>query len=234
MENKLEKNIEFSDQSPMAIGVYEIEYCPIHIHHDIEIIYVLKGSIAFRLSAEDFQVDKGAFYIVNSDDLHDIRGITEENRLLIMHIDVNYYKQSYPYLDLVAIDSNPSAVVTDHIINNLKKIYELDKSDVDKGSNILELVDDTVATLMNEFPLIHHDQNDIMNRIKASEKRLLGTEDSIEKIAIECGFSSPEFYSQEFHRIFGYTPSEYREKKTPYTIFNMEVQGDAFPDYLLP
>lgn len=43
--------------------------------------------------------------------------------------------------------------------------------------------------------------------------KLLRTEDSITKIAVDCGFANPSVFNRSFKEIYGMTPSEYRVKK---------------------
>lgn len=47
-------------------------------------------------------------------------------------------------------------------------------------------------------------------RILAATKLLSATDDSIINIAIECGFSSPSYFSKQFKLLVGMTPKEYR------------------------
>lgn len=54
-------------------------------------------------------------------------------------------------------------------------------------------------------------------RIEISERILLGTEKSVDKIAMEVGFSSARYYIAHFTNWYGMTPQEYRDKYAQYT-----------------
>lgn len=50
-------------------------------------------------------------------------------------------------------------------------------------------------------------------RMHHAVDKLLYTEDSITKIAVDCGFSNPSVFNRSFKEIYGMTPSDYRVKK---------------------
>lgn len=52
----------------------------------------------------------------------------------------------------------------------------------------------------------------LINKRIAHAKHLLSTSDMpIAKIATECGYDDPVYFSQVFKRITGYSPTEYRK-----------------------
>lgn len=50
-------------------------------------------------------------------------------------------------------------------------------------------------------------------RMSRAVDELLRTEDSITKIAMDCGFSNPSVFNRSFKEIYGETPSDYRAQK---------------------
>lgn len=61
-------------------------------------------------------------------------------------------------------------------------------------------------------------------RIEISERILLGTDKSIDKIAMEIGFSSARYYIAHFKYWYGVTPQEYRDLYIRYTKHNVGVK----------
>ena len=50
-------------------------------------------------------------------------------------------------------------------------------------------------------------------RLDYAVRALLNTRDSITKIAVDCGFSTPSVFSKTFQQAYGMTPSEYRNRE---------------------
>lgn len=49
-----------------------------HWHHTVEIISVIKGSLHFEINLEDYQLDTGDICFLNSEDLHQITGCSDD------------------------------------------------------------------------------------------------------------------------------------------------------------
>jgi transcriptional regulator GlxA family with amidase domain len=63
-------------------------------------------------------------------------------------------------------------------------------------------------------------------RIEAARTQLASTEDSVEKIASRCGFSSAELLRRCFVRHFKIAPSQYRNRfRAPATVPGREAAG---------
>lgn len=280
MENSLTKPVEYLSQFPINIGVYSIEYCPIHLHHDIEVVYVLKGAVEVRFNTFDIQLNEGDLYIINSDDLHVIEGLTEGHRMILMRVDITHYMHLHNLLNhmtFAADFADQSAI--DHVKNNLLKLYKLSKSETKQQDSIGELIEDTMITFVNEFrgkntedeialKIINYvynnynsdislesiadieqiDKQDLEEtikyyfggsfqelldtiRIEESEKKLLATENSIEDIASNCGFSSLDEFANLFQAVYKSTPDDYRKEMLPLTISQSEIDGQIFTDY---
>ena len=52
-------------------------------------------------------------------------------------------------------------------------------------------------------------------RLQTSKELLKNTDDSISEIVYKIGFSSPEYFSNQFRELFGLTPTEYRNGSKP-------------------
>lgn len=273
MRNNLDKPVEYIENTPINMGVYEIEYCPIHLHQDIEIAYVLKGSLLLKFSVDEVQLNEGDLYIINSNILHEIKGLTEDHQILLMRIDISKYMEANKYFNRMTFHSQVASKTTiENIQESLMKVYRLRNSKAESKSQIIKLADDIISTLVEEFQLPSHSDDryklldfiynnyqknitfddlakstdidkDYLSkisknmpgpdfttlldaiRIEESEKTLLGTELSIEKIATTHGFTSPSKYIEKFEKILGYTPSVYRKEMVPFTIDKMDVIG---------
>lgn len=59
---------------------------PIHMHDCVEIIYVLRGTVACRISFEQYVLDEGDFLVINAFDLHQIKAAAEGAAISCIHI----------------------------------------------------------------------------------------------------------------------------------------------------
>jgi uncharacterized cupin superfamily protein len=74
-----------------------IEDYPLHMHPDVmEIICILEGSVGISDSSLSYRLGAGDIYIFNGNDPHCISNISEDNIILFLYIDINYYKDYFP------------------------------------------------------------------------------------------------------------------------------------------
>lgn len=226
MKNNLDKPIKYIDGLPINIGLYEIEYCPIHMHSDIEIAYVLDGAV--EICYGNYQVDlhKGDLHIINSNELHDITGLTKDHQLILMRIDIAHYIIRYQSLyEMHFSTDSVCKEVIDHVKHEVLEIYKLKDSGPKAANLILELVNDVMTTLIMKFQTEKTEEFQEIKRVKETIKRILCTNHSMNKIAIDIGFDSVQEFNKKFQEIFGCTPTEYYAQAQPLTIANMDVKG---------
>lgn len=225
MKNNLDKPVEYLKNIPINFGVYEIEYCPIHLHNDIEIAYMIKGDMALKFSDGEITLREGNLFIINSNYLHDIRGLTEDHQIFLMRIDITHYEKEYPNINnMVFSAENVKNSIIDQVKDYLLEIYNLNKSNTNESEKIPIVTEALVSTLVSEFQ-IFPDKSKDMTLLEETEKKLLGTEDSIKKVAMDSGFKSSIEFCNKFNEKNGCSPTEYREKLMPLTISNMNIVG---------
>ncbi len=102
------EKIGYRSPARVRAKLENIEYYPFHQHDDaIELICVLNGRVDIRDSAASYTLRYGDVHIFNRKDAHKITahigddGIPEENIILTVHIDSDYYKQLIPSLEFM-------------------------------------------------------------------------------------------------------------------------------------
>lgn len=119
----IEKRIN-QDSSPINIFAAKVSNYPIHLHPELEIIYVLKGTVMLRSSVDRMTLSAGDIFIVNSMDMHEITGTDEDNSVIFLHIDLAAYKAYAPEVDRVIFASQSSGKNTTDLIKEfMMKIY---------------------------------------------------------------------------------------------------------------
>lgn len=113
------ENIGFKRNSRVRASMEDISYYPIHMHDSaIEIICVLDGVVNISDSALNHKLSAGDVYIFNAKDPHKLITVSENNIILTVHIDINYYKRYYKRLDLMYF-------ICDSFINREQLVVEL-------------------------------------------------------------------------------------------------------------
>nr|WP_202128850.1 helix-turn-helix domain-containing protein [Paenibacillus dendrobii] len=87
--------------------INSIDHIPFHWHKEIEIIYVLKGSIDIFVDKQRFILGEEDLLVVNSMDIHKLDATNEENVLLTLQLDPGMY-QGQNQLTKQRIDCNSS------------------------------------------------------------------------------------------------------------------------------
>lgn len=95
------ENIGYKLNSRVRASLDNIRNYPVHMHAgSIEIICVLDGIVKISDSAMNHKLSAGDVYIFNAKDPHKIITVSENNIILTVQIDMDYYKRYYKRLDL--------------------------------------------------------------------------------------------------------------------------------------
>ena len=94
----LEK-IQYEDGLPIKVQVLKIQEYPWHMHNDIQIIYVLEGEIDLKMTYTRYYLSKNHMHFIHSDDVHGMKGLTENNLVVVLSLNMDYFSQFYPELD---------------------------------------------------------------------------------------------------------------------------------------
>ena len=75
--------INFINNTPLSISIYQAGKTIPHMHNDIlEIIYCLKGDITITVTHEQLDFHTGDLYIINSRDVHSVESRSKEDNLI--------------------------------------------------------------------------------------------------------------------------------------------------------
>jgi len=129
--------IDFRNQLPIKSFVVEIGHCAPHLHDEIEIIFVIKGSVHVVASNINYILNTDDFLVVNSREIHYFQRMKDENVVLIIQLDPNIAIMPNCTLRSVkitcnSVDSNDHRItdVSNKIRNDLKFIiYEMSRKE---------------------------------------------------------------------------------------------------------
>ena len=90
------EKIFFERDIPVEVTAVMLEKYPMHYHTEIELLYVLDGEIEMKCSGRTHKMSKGKVAVINSLELHEITGLSEECAIMMVHLDPEYFEGYYP------------------------------------------------------------------------------------------------------------------------------------------
>jgi len=91
----LKEKISYKEGLPVNILVANIKEYPIHFHADIEVVYVLSGSIILKNGYYTHTLKQDDVFILNDTELHSFESTDEDNMVLLLHLDISYFAEYY-------------------------------------------------------------------------------------------------------------------------------------------
>ena len=92
------ERLTYADDFPMNITVANITEDPLHYHLDIEITYVLRGSVRLKNGYRCYTLQEGDIFTNSGHEVHSITSLSEDNAVAQIQISTHYYSQFFPNL----------------------------------------------------------------------------------------------------------------------------------------
>ena len=99
--------ITYPSELPITISYATVYEYPLHWHNAIEIIYVLKGKVNISIDTDNFELFENEIEIINEDETHVIHSDID-NRILIFHIDPDFFEKYYADIKNIFFYTNSS------------------------------------------------------------------------------------------------------------------------------
>lgn len=89
------EQINYQSDVPIKVFTQTVESFPYHWHEDIEILFVLEGSLEIRINRDSYSLEKGDIFLVNENELHFIDSRTDfgSTQVLAFQMDIEYFKK---------------------------------------------------------------------------------------------------------------------------------------------
>lgn len=94
----LKEKILYPEGLPLNCSVVNIVDYPIHFHDDMEVIFVLEGSIVLKNGYYTYTMKKGDIFILNDREIHSYYETEEPNVVLLLQLDLTYFCKYYEIL----------------------------------------------------------------------------------------------------------------------------------------
>ncbi len=84
---------------PISVVVAEIYNYPLHFHDDIELVYVLDGSISLKNGCYTDVLTAGDVFILNGKEIHSFDRNQNKNMVLMLRLSTDYFSRYYPGIE---------------------------------------------------------------------------------------------------------------------------------------
>lgn len=131
----MERVLSFDHDLPVSIEAMTVDSFPSHYHEDMQIVYVLKGEVDLRLIYMTYNLKAGDMHFVHRYDIHSLKGVTEDNLVLLFNFNVEAFSSLYPdfYMQIFTTRVSKDFVtyerklrLRDNMFRILSEIIELD------------------------------------------------------------------------------------------------------------
>lgn len=193
--------------------LYSIQGKEFSIHDSIEIFIVIKGKITIETKYEKLELCEKDIYILNDGVAHITESIIDDNIVLALNIDKNYYYSCLNVSDTKNLYFNREKLSksSEEINSICKELFEMAIDEEDSGASSVRLVDKLVDIIKGAIYEEEKSQKNLpsINTIFDMSKYILDTieggqhvEINLEELSKEFGLSY--FYlSRTFKKITG-------------------------------
>ncbi len=89
-----EKNF-YKEGLPVNVVTANIMEYPIHFHDDIEVVYVLEGSVGMKNGYYSYVLNQGDIFILNDREIHSFHHTDQPNMVMMLQMDLSFFSKYY-------------------------------------------------------------------------------------------------------------------------------------------
>lgn len=89
-----EKNF-YKEGLPVNVITANIMEYPIHFHDDIEVVYVLEGSVGLKNGYYSYVLERGDIFILNDREVHSFYHTDQPNMVMMLQMDISFFSKYY-------------------------------------------------------------------------------------------------------------------------------------------
>lgn len=94
----LEQKLLYEKDFPIQISLMTIQEYPLHFHRDLEILYVLRGTIQLKNGSCLYSMGPGSIFACNKNEVHGIFSPSEDNVVAFFHLQGEVLSLHFPEL----------------------------------------------------------------------------------------------------------------------------------------
>jgi len=89
-----EKNY-YKEGLPVNVTTANIMDYPIHFHDDIEVVYVLDGSVGLKNGYYSYVLNRGDIFVLNDREIHSFYHTDQPNMVMMLQMDISFFSKYY-------------------------------------------------------------------------------------------------------------------------------------------
>lgn len=173
----LKEKIVYKDQLPINVVTADIEEYPIHFHDDMEVVYVLDGSVILRNGYYTYTLKQGDIYIINDREMHSFESNGENNIVMMIHLDLAYFSRYYDnlknnfFVTDMEDDNDESLEVLRTILARI--MMEVLQKGYGYEHKVIESTHNLIACLMSDFQYFVMEDGKFKNESKNKGNKIL-------------------------------------------------------------
>lgn len=171
-----EKNI-YKDELPINVVVANIEEYPIHFHDDMEVVYVLEGSVTLRNGYYTYTLKQGDIFILNDREMHSFVSTGEKNMVMMLQLDLTYFSKYYDNLrnNFFVTDMEDDSDESLEILRNIlaRIMMEILQKGYGYEHKVIESTHNLIACLMSDFQYFVMEDGKFVNEAKNKGNKIL-------------------------------------------------------------
>lgn len=176
----LKEKVLYQDNLPINIFVASFEEYPIHYHEELEVIFVLDGTIKVKDGYYNYNLKKHDVLIINNRELHSISCTSEQNVLLMLQIDLNFFRKYHSNLinPFFITDTSYNADKVNEPLEKLRTLMirimveALNKTEGYEDRTI-KYTNDFIKELISDFQYFSMDDGKFINEMKNKSNKIL-------------------------------------------------------------
>ncbi len=172
----LKEKIFYKDSLPINITTAHIKEYPIHFHDDIEIAYVLSGSLTLKNGYYSFDLKTGDVFIINDREIHSFTCDGNQNTVMLIQLNMHFFSKYYNNFKncFFVTDLDDKDQAMEILREYLCKIMVLA---IEKGRHyedqIIEYVHNVIDLLMSDFQYFAMENGKFINEAKNKGNKIL-------------------------------------------------------------
>lgn len=173
----LKEKIVYKDQLPINVVTADIEEYPIHFHDDMEVVYVLEGSVILRNGYYTYTLKQGDIYIINDREMHSFESNGESNVVMMIQLDLAYFSRYYDNLKNTFFvtdmedDNDESLEVLRNILARI--MMEVLQKGYGYEHKVIESTHNLIACLMSDFQYFVMEDGKFKNESRNKGNKIL-------------------------------------------------------------
>lgn len=173
----LKEKIVYKNELPVNVITANIEEYPIHFHDDMEVVYVLDGSIIMRNGYYTYSLRQGDIYILNDREMHSFESTGEDNMVMMLQMDLSYFSRYYDnlknnfFVTDIDDDSDESLDVLRNILARI--MMEVLQKGYGYEHKVIESTHNLIACLMADFRYFVMEDGKFRNETRNKGNKIL-------------------------------------------------------------